>query len=176
VAPAGEQLAAAPLAPGVDAGRFRETLGRFATGVALITAGADGAPLGLLANSLAAVSLSPPLVSFCPSRDSSTWRRMRRARRFGVNLLRAQHEDFVRRAAPPGAERFAGIDWRLTPRGVPRLDDALAFIDCAIVAEHVAGDHWIVVGRVEDARIDPAGMPLVFWASRFGCFCGPCSA
>lgn len=172
MARASEQLAAAPLAPGVDAALFRETLGRFATGVALITAGAEGTPLGLIANSLAGVSLRPPLVSFCPSRGSFTWPRMRRSRRFGVNLLRPEHEDFVRRAAPAGAERFEGIDWKLTSSGVPRLGDALAFLDCAIEVEHAAGDHWIVVGRVEDAQIDPAGIPLVFWASRFGRFGG----
>ena len=158
---------------GVGAGPFREALGRFATGVTLVTAAAEGAPLGLVANSLAAVSLSPPLVSFCPSRDSFTWQRMRRARRFGVNVLGHQHEAFVRRAAPAGAERFAGIDWNLTPSGVPRLGDALAFIECAIDAEHPAGDHLIVVGRVEDAHVDQAGTPLVFWASRFGCLGGP---
>jgi flavin reductase (DIM6/NTAB) family NADH-FMN oxidoreductase RutF len=156
----------------VDAGLFRATLGRFATGIALITAGAEGGPLGLVANSLAAVSLRPPLVSFCASRDSFTWSRMRRAHRFGVNLLGLQHEDFVRRVAPPGAERFAGIDWTFTPSGVPRLGDALAFIDCTIETEHPAGDHWIVVGRVDDAQIDPGGLPLVFWASRFGRLCG----
>ena len=164
---AGEQLVASPPAPGVDAGRFRETLGRFATGVALVSAAPEGAPLGLIANSVAAVSLSPPLISVCPSRGSFTWQRMRRVGRFGVNVLGVQHEDFVRRAAPPGAERFSGIDWNLTLSGVPRLGDALAFIDCAIEAEHPAGDHWIVVGRVEDAHIEPAGIPLVFWASRF---------
>jgi 3-hydroxy-9,10-secoandrosta-1,3,5(10)-triene-9,17-dione monooxygenase reductase component len=135
-----DQLAIAPLVPEVAAGLFRETLGRFATGVALVTAGAEGVPLGLIANSLASVSLSPPLVSFCPSRDSFTWSRMRRARRFGVNLLGAQHEDYVRRAAPADADRFAGIDWELTPSGVPRLGDALAFLECAIDAEHPAGD------------------------------------
>jgi 3-hydroxy-9,10-secoandrosta-1,3,5(10)-triene-9,17-dione monooxygenase reductase component len=172
MAPAVQQLTAAPPAPDVDAGLFRETLGRFATGVALITADVAGTPLGLIANSLASVSLSPPLVSFCPSRDSFTWSRMRRARRFGVNLLGSQHEEFARRAAPAGADRFAGIDWEPTPNGVPRLAHTIAFLDCAIEAEHPAGDHWIVVGRVEDADIDPGGSPLVFWASRFGRFRG----
>jgi 3-hydroxy-9,10-secoandrosta-1,3,5(10)-triene-9,17-dione monooxygenase reductase component len=172
MAPATQQLTATAPAPAVDAGLFRETLGRFATGVALITADAAGTPLGLIANSLASVSLSPPLVSFSPSRHSFTWSRMRRARRFGVNLLGSQHEEFVRRAAPAGADRFAEIDWEPTPTGVPRLADSVAFLDCAIAAEHPAGDHWIVVGRVEDADIDPGGSPLVFWASRFGRFRG----
>ena len=170
VVPASEEQPPGPLRRGVQADRFRETLGRFATGVALITADAGGAPLGLIANSLASVSLSPPLLSFCPSRDSFTWSRMRRAGRFGVNLLGPQHEEFVRRAAPAGADRFAGVDWELTSTGVPRLGDALAFVDCAVEAEHPAGDHWIVVGRVDDAHLDRAGRPLVFWAGRFGGF------
>jgi 3-hydroxy-9,10-secoandrosta-1,3,5(10)-triene-9,17-dione monooxygenase reductase component len=163
-----DQLPLASLEPGVDPVLFRETLGRFATGVALITAGDEGAPLGLVANSLASVSLSPPLLSFSPSRQSFTWSRMRRTGRFGVNVLGAQHEDYVRRAAPAGADRFAGLDWELVDGGVPRIVDALAFADCAIEAEYPAGDHWIVVGRVENAHVNQGGRPLVFWASRFG--------
>ena len=168
-----QPLAATPVGSGVDPSAFRETLGRFATGVALITASADGAPLGLIANSLAAVSLSPPLVSFCPSRGSFTWSRMRRGRRFGVNLLGAQHEDYVRRAASPRADRFSNIEWEHTASGVPRVADSLAFVDCALADEHPAGDHWIVVGHVEDADVDPGAAPLVFWASRFGRFDAP---
>jgi 3-hydroxy-9,10-secoandrosta-1,3,5(10)-triene-9,17-dione monooxygenase reductase component len=167
MAPAAHQLTAAWPSSAVDARLFRAALGRFATGVALITADDAGAPLGLIANSLASVSLSPPLLSFCPSRDSFTWARMRRARRFGVNLLGSQHEDYARRAAPAGADRLAGVAWEPTPTGVPRLAGAIAFLECAIEAEHPAGDHWIVVGRVEHAHVDPAGSPLLFWASRF---------
>jgi 3-hydroxy-9,10-secoandrosta-1,3,5(10)-triene-9,17-dione monooxygenase reductase component len=167
MAPAIAQLDSAQRAFDVDARLLRAALGRFATGVALITASADGSPLGLIANSLASVSLSPALVSFCPSRDSFTWSRMRRARRFGVNVLGAQHEDFVRGATPAGADRFAGVDWRLTPSGVPRVGDALAFLDCVVDAEYPAGDHSIVVGRVDDAHLECVGRPLIFWASGF---------
>ena len=79
--------APAPTAPAPDARSFRDALGRFATGVAFITAAPDGEPAGLIVNSLTSVSLEPPLVSFCPSRSSLTWSRMRRARRFCVNVL-----------------------------------------------------------------------------------------
>ena len=152
--------------PGVDAARFRAALGRFATGVALVTADAGGTPLGLVVSSLASVSLHPPLVSFHPSVDSFTWSRMRRAGRFGVNVLGESHAGYVRAAAPAGADRFAGLAWARTPAGVPRLDGAIAFLECAIEAEHRAGDHSIVVGRVLHAETAP-GLPLLTWASDF---------
>jgi flavin reductase (DIM6/NTAB) family NADH-FMN oxidoreductase RutF len=70
---------------------------------------------------------------------------MRRAGRFGVNVLGRQHERFAQRATAPGTDRFAGLDWALAG-GVPLLTDALASLTCEIVAEHPTGDHWIVVG------------------------------
>ena len=93
------------------ANAFRDALARFATGVAFVTAAPGGEPAGLVVNSLASVSLDPPLISFCPSRGSLTWRRMRRAGRFGVNVLRRHHEDFVARATPPRADRFGDLGW-----------------------------------------------------------------
>jgi 3-hydroxy-9,10-secoandrosta-1,3,5(10)-triene-9,17-dione monooxygenase reductase component len=152
----------------IDARTFRDALGRFATGVAFVTATPDGEPAGLIVNSLASVSLEPPLVSFCPSRSSLTWSRMRRAGWFGVNVLGREHEEFARRAARAGADRFAGPSWALGHHGVPLVADALATLECEIVAEHPAGDHWIVVGRVDDARMAPAGEPLVFFGGAFG--------
>ena len=153
---------------GPDAGAFRAALGRYATGVAFVTAVPDGEPAGMIVNSFASVSLEPPLISFCPSRRSLTWTRMRRARRLGVNVLAARHEPFAPRATPAGADRFAGLDWEPGGSGVPLLTDALAALECEIVAEHPTGDHWIVVGRVDDLRLAPAGDPLVFFGGAFG--------
>jgi len=119
---------------------LRTAFGRFATGVAFVTAEVDGEPHGLIVSSFAAVSLEPPLLSFCPSRESSSWRRMRAAGHFSVHVLGAEHARFARHAAIPGADRFADP-----------LTDPLAVFECAIEAEHEAGDHWIVVGRVCEA-------------------------
>jgi 3-hydroxy-9,10-secoandrosta-1,3,5(10)-triene-9,17-dione monooxygenase reductase component len=165
-----EMALAAPAQPAPAPGTrsFRNALGRFATGVAFITAAPDGEPAGLIVNSLASVSLEPPLVSFSPARSSLTWSRMRRAGRFGVNVLGRQHEQFAVRATPAGADRFASLDWELGRGGVPLLKDALASLECEIVAEHPAGDHWIVVGRVDDLRISSIKDPLVFFAGAFG--------
>jgi 3-hydroxy-9,10-secoandrosta-1,3,5(10)-triene-9,17-dione monooxygenase reductase component len=154
-------------APALNARSFRDALGRFATGVAFVTAAPDGEPAGLIVNSLTSVSLEPPTVSFCPSRSSLTWSRMRRAKGFSVNVLGRQHEQFAVRAAPAGADRFAGLNWELGPQGVPLLTDALATLECEIQAEHPAGDHWIVVGRVNNLRISPDTAPLVFFAGTF---------
>jgi 3-hydroxy-9,10-secoandrosta-1,3,5(10)-triene-9,17-dione monooxygenase reductase component len=155
-------------APEPDPCSFRDALGRFATGVAFITAAPDGEPAGLIVNSLASVSLEPQLVSFSPSRSSLTWQRMRRTGRFGVSVLGRRHESFARRATPAGADRFVGLDWRTGPRGAPLLSDALATLECEIVAEHPAGDHTIVVGEVIHLQTPPADDPLVFFAGQFG--------
>jgi 3-hydroxy-9,10-secoandrosta-1,3,5(10)-triene-9,17-dione monooxygenase reductase component len=156
----------APEAP--DPRAFRDALARFATGVAFVTAAPDGEPAGLIVNSLTSVSVEPPLVSFCPSRSSLTWSRMRRSGPFGVNILGRQHGPFARRATPAGSDRFAGLDWEPGSGGVPLLRDALASLECEIVAEHPTGDHSIVVGRVHNLRISPINDPLVFFASEFG--------
>jgi flavin reductase (DIM6/NTAB) family NADH-FMN oxidoreductase RutF len=144
-----------------DERSLRAAFGRFATGVAFVTTELDGTPLGLIVSSFAAVSLRPPLVSFCPARDSLTWRRMRHAGRFAVHVLGARHAGFARRAAAPGANRFAEPDV---------LRDALAVIECDLEAEHAAGDHWIVVGRVRRLRVATDGDPLVYFAGGFGAF------
>ena len=153
--------------PDSDARAFRDTLARFATGVAFVTAAPDGEPTGLVVNTLTSVSIEPPLVSFSPARSSLTWTRMRRAGRFGVSVLGRQHESFAKRATHPGADRFSGLDWKLGPGGVPLLTDALATIECEIVAEHPAGDHWIVVGQVDVLQITPIKDPLIFFASAY---------
>jgi 3-hydroxy-9,10-secoandrosta-1,3,5(10)-triene-9,17-dione monooxygenase reductase component len=150
------------------AGGFRDALGRFPTGVALVTAAPGGEPAGLIVNSFTSVSLEPPLISFCPSRSSLTWARMRRTQRFGVNVLARRHEGFARHASQRGADRFAGVDWELGPGGAPLITDALAALECDIVAEHPAGDHWIVVGRVVNIRTSPVDDPLIFFVGAFG--------
>ena len=142
-----------------DAAALRQAFGRFATGVAFVTTSVGHMPHGLLVSSFTGVSMTPPLVSFCPSRTSLTWRRMREARRFEIHVLATWHGEFARRAAAPGADRFA-----------EPLDDALAVIECDLEAEHHAGDHSIVVGRVRRLQLSADPRPLVYFAGGFGAF------
>jgi 3-hydroxy-9,10-secoandrosta-1,3,5(10)-triene-9,17-dione monooxygenase reductase component len=155
-----------------DTGTFRRALGRFATGVTLVTATDAGGPVGLVVNAFTSVSLEPPLVAIFPSRSSFTWSRMRRCTRFGVNVLGAEHAGYVRCAANPDADRFAGMDYELSESGVPRLSSAIAFFDCERTTEQLAGDHWIVVAHVHELLVDHGREPLVFSDGTMGSFVG----
>jgi len=159
---------AAPAA--FDSATFRAALGRFATGVTLVTAADASGPLGLVVNAFTSVSLEPPLIAICPSRHSFTWSRMRRCGRFGVNVLAAAHADYVRRVAYPDTDRFLGINHQLTESGVPRISSAIAFLECEPVSEHLAGDHWIVVAHVQQIVADHGRDPLIFSDGRLGSF------
>ena len=150
-----------------EARALRDALGRFATGVVLVTAAPEAERIGLVVNSLTSVSLEPPLILFCPSRSSVTWSRMRHAGRFAVNVLGRDSEAFVARATPPGSDRFAGVTWTRGRGGAPLLTGALACLECEIVGEHPGGDHWIVVGRVDDVHLSPARDPLIFFEGGF---------
>ena len=157
-------------APTIDAARYRQVLGHFATGVTVITAMDGKEPVGMAANSFTSVSLDPPLVAFCAAHNSSTWPRIQATGHFCVNILEESHEEICRLFATKDADRFGGVGWRKAESGAPVLDDALAWIDCRIDAEHDAGDHVIVVGRVLDLAVSKEGKPLLFFRGGYGRF------
>jgi 3-hydroxy-9,10-secoandrosta-1,3,5(10)-triene-9,17-dione monooxygenase reductase component len=156
--------------PPFSATAFRAALGRFATGVTLVTAADASGPLGLVVNAFTSVSLEPPLIAIFPSRHSFTWSRMRRCGRFGVNVLGAVHADYVRHAAHPEADRFLGIEHQLTESGVPRICSAIAFLDCEPISEQLVGDHSLVLARVQNLLAAHRQDPLIFSHSKLGTF------
>lgn len=160
-----------PVTP-IDGMRFRGILGRFATGVVAITAidPGTGGPTGLAANAFTSVSLDPPLVSFCIAHTSATWPRLREAERFCVNILSEPQREVCLQLATKGAEKFAGLAWTASPGGGPIIDGALAWLECSADAEHVAGDHVIVVARVHHLDKHHDGDPLVFYRGSYGSF------
>lgn len=152
-----------------DPARFRSVLGHFATGVAAITA-LDGAgnPVGMAVSSFTSVSLRPPLVAFLPGKSSTTFPAIAAHGTFCVNVLSAGQEPVCRALAVSGGDKFAGLDWRPGPHGDPVLDGVTAWIGCTVETVHDAGDHYIVLGRVDELDADPGSSPLLFYRSGYG--------
>jgi 3-hydroxy-9,10-secoandrosta-1,3,5(10)-triene-9,17-dione monooxygenase reductase component len=148
---------------------FRRVLGHLPTGVTVITAHHPDGPVGMACNSVSSVSLAPPLISFCPARGSDTWTALRTAARFCVNVMADHHEAATRTFARKGVDRFAQVRHHPRPCG-PALDDAVAWLDCEIRAEHEAGDHLIVVAEVVSLEARPDAAPLVFFRGAYGTF------
>jgi flavin reductase (DIM6/NTAB) family NADH-FMN oxidoreductase RutF len=167
----GHLVPSPPLPPLIKEQHFRNVLGRFATGVVALTAiGPDGEPCGLAANSFTSVSLDPPLVAFCVAHTSTTWPRLRSAPRLCVNVLAEHHEHVSSQLAARGGDKFAGLTWTFSPGGCPVIDGSLAWIDCSVEAEHLAGDHIIVVARVHDLDGHADHGPLIFFRGGYGRF------
>lgn len=149
--------------PDLDPAEFRNLLGRFATGVTVITLRLpEGPPAGMTANSLASVSLKPPLVSVCIDHAAELYDALVQSPGFVINILEASQEPLARRFAAKHLDRFDGVGYRNSPEGHPLLDGALAWIECAPHATFEGGDHTIIVGRVlRGGTTDRA--PLVYF-------------
>jgi len=153
----------------IDQSVFRTVLGHFASGVVVVTGMDDHDPVGFTCQSFASLSLDPPLVSICPARTSTSWPRIAASGSFGVSVLAEAQESLARVFATSGGDKFTGIGWSPGRTGAPRLNDAVAWIDCEVDQVHDAGDHLIVVGRVDDLEVG-SGEPLVFYRGGFGGF------
>lgn len=129
---------------------LRRALGRFATGVTLITCrDADGAPVGLTANSFNALSLHPPLVLWSLRVESPSVEAFRRATHFAVNVLAADQVALSRRFARPQRDKFDEGDWADGLGGAPVLQGAIATFECRRRSQQVEGDHVLFIGEVE---------------------------
>lgn len=155
----------------IDPQLYRETLGHYPTGVALVTAIAeDGQPHGMIVGSFTSLSMDPPLVTFMPMRSSYTYTRIQSAKSFCVNVLAADQLDTCRQFASKAEHKFAGVEWEPTPSGAPRLKGAVSWIDCTFENELDGGDHVIVVGRITDLGVQRAVLPLLFFQGGYGRF------
>ena len=148
----------------IDSAHYRQIMGLFATGVTVVTAASADGPVGLAANSFTSVSLDPPLVLFCAGNNSSSWPKIQQAGHYCVNVLADSQEQVSRQMASKVPDKFLGVGWRTEVTGAPVLEGALAWIDCAIENEMIAGDHVIVVGRVLALGAHPHdGGPLCYY-------------
>jgi 3-hydroxy-9,10-secoandrosta-1,3,5(10)-triene-9,17-dione monooxygenase reductase component len=150
-----------------NARKFRDVLGRFCTGVTVVTSLSDDRPVGMTCQSFSSVSLDPPLVLFCPAKTSFSWPLIQRAGFFCVNLLSHDQLELSNAFATKGADKFTGVTWRPSATGAPLLDGVLGWVDCTIYAVHEAGDHYVVIGRVLDLGVEEAPHPLLFYRGQY---------
>jgi len=146
---------------------LRSALGRFTTGVTIVSClGADGARVGLTANSFQALSLEPPLVLWSLRRGSPSVDAFEQARHFVVNVLAESHVDLSRRFASRQDDKFAEGSWAPGATGAPVLAGCTAVFECETVSHQIAGDHVLFIGRVLAMSEAPVP-PLLFQAGHY---------
>ncbi|MGB7316435.1 MAG: flavin reductase family protein [Planktotalea sp.] len=155
--------------PGADTARaFRDALGRFATGVTVITCNSDMGPLGITANSFASVSLDPALVLWSPAKASKRFEAFTKAEHFAIHIMSDVQSGICSGFSKDGSV-FDGFDWHACSKRVPLISHCLSRFECTREAVHDAGDHAIVVGRVTRVSTQ-AGTPLMFYSGKYGGF------
>ncbi len=147
----------------IDPGLFRAVLGRFASGVTVVTTTDDaGRPHGMTVSAFSSLSLSPPLVLVCIGTNATLAPLLATRAVLGVNILAASQQALSQRFASKVEDRFAGVAHRMAEPGVPVLEGAVGWLGCRIVARHPAGDHVIYGGEVAAAGTEE-GAPLGYY-------------
>lgn len=149
-------------------GHYRSALGVVPTSVAVIATLTEDGPVGVAVGSFVSVSLDPPLVGFFIADSSSTWPRIRPTGGFSASVLSSTQEATCRVFATRGADKFAECAWSDAPSGRPVIDGAVAWFDCEIESVSTAGDHDLVLGRVDAMHVDPDTDALVFMGGSYG--------
>ena len=147
-----------------DPGQFREVMGRFPTGVAVVCSRTGGSAIwGLTVNSFTSVSLEPPLILVCIDREAASHDKLIAADTFAVSMLAEDQADVAKRfAAGPAEARFEEVPWREASDGSPVLDGAAAWLECVASGVMPGGDHSIVLGRVIASGSSNRGALLFF--------------
>ena len=152
----------------VEPDRFRDVMGRFATGVTVVTASTPEGPVGMTANAVCSLSLDPLLLLVCFDNDARTLPVVREVGRFGVNVLRSGQDDLARLFASKLAEseKFAGVPHTVHD-GIPVIEGVLAWVGCTLQQLIPGGDHTIGIGAVTAAETGHNGEPLIWHRGRY---------
>lgn len=151
-----------------DGRDMRDALGRFATGVCVITTTTDDQrALGMTANSFSSVSLDPPLVLWSLQNNSDVYEPFATPKHFAINVLAKEQQDLSSQYARKGDHIIDPEHYRVGKYGSPVVRDALVTFECELDATHEGGDHLIIVGRVLNMVSRPTGEPLLFFAGGY---------
>ncbi|MEZ0053784.1 flavin reductase (DIM6/NTAB) family NADH-FMN oxidoreductase RutF [Mycobacterium sp. MAA66] len=153
--------------PSIDQATLRHAFSTFPSGVTVLAAIADGQPAGIVASSFTSVSLDPPLVSVCIGKTSRTWSHLRKVPQIGVSVFAEHQETHCQNIVRHHEDAFVQSRWRFNDGGALTLRGCCATFRCVIEAEHEAGDHTIVVLRIQHLEADHSLAPMVFYRSQF---------
>jgi len=146
---------------------LREAFGHFPCGVVAIAAQIDGTRVGLAASTFVPVSLEPPLVSFCVQNTSTTWPKLQSVPMLGISVLGESHDEAARTLAAKTGDRFAGLETVSNHSGAVFIKGTGLWLESAVEQLIPAGDHTIVVLRVNEVTVDAEVAPIVFHRSGF---------
>ncbi|MGY2897194.1 flavin reductase family protein [Deinococcus sp. UYEF24] len=156
-----------PEAPNFDARQLRDALGRFTTGVTVVTTrDSHGQPYGVTANSFTSVSIDPPLVLWCQALSARSYPVYQGSRYFAVNILAEHQREVSGRFAKSGDDQFTDLAHDSGLGEVPILPEVSAHLECIKVASHLAGDHVIYIGQVQRLAVSDS-RPLVFSGGQY---------
>ena len=159
------------LTQAVDSRLFRDVLGHYPTGVVAVTGmSPQGSPLAMVVGTFSSVSLDPPLVMFMPATGSATYAALRESPVFCINVFAHDQTDETRTLAQRDPNKFDKVSWVMSDKGVPQIENAVAFIHCTRVKEIESGDHNIVLCEVVDVEVARPVNPLVFFQGGYGGF------
>ncbi len=149
--------------PLLDPDEFRSVLGRFASGVTVLTTRVGDTDVGMTVSSFCSLSLTPPLVLACVDKTADLHHLLPRGQRVVFNILSASQEALSRRfSEEEGTRRFDGVGFHRDPHGVAVLDDVLAWVEGHIVEQHDGGDHSIFIAPVDGASSNDL-RPLLYY-------------
>lgn len=146
---------------------LREAFSHFPSGVIAVAAEIDGIRVGLAASTFVPVSLSPPLVSFCVQNTSETWPRIKNLPALGISVLGEAHDEAARTLAAKTGDRFAGLQTASSDGGAVFVKGTSVWLESAIEQEVPAGDHTIVILRIQAITVHDDVAPIVFHRSGF---------
>lgn len=145
---------------------LRNCLGKFATGVTVVTCDGPDGPCGITVNSFSSVSLEPPLVLWNIDKRSNTLQAFLKAGHFAISVLREDQRPLAEHFAQPQTVSFEGLDYSLNSSNVPLLRNSLACMECRTDQLIEAGDHYIIIGEIENYEMAD-GEPLLFYAGDY---------
>jgi 3-hydroxy-9,10-secoandrosta-1,3,5(10)-triene-9,17-dione monooxygenase reductase component len=154
----------------VDSSSFRSVMGRFATGVTIVTVSKNGEPHGMTVNSFTSVSLNPTLILICLDKQTLTASVIRQTGTFAINILTSRQKRLAEifSEADNEGSRFDDVSYGLSAQGLPVIKDTLGYLECVLRDEYDGGDHYIFIGEVIDLSLErDSNAPLLYYKSDY---------